>query len=97
MLINCISFRLCLSVPFKTDKSSCFGAERANNRNIEVRGCGVMERSGRGNTFWRGCNVVAGAIFFRSAHSPAPGSAYLLHVHGSVADNTSLRAAGSAV
>lgn len=97
MLINCISFLLCLSVTLKTDKSLCFGAERAKNRNIEVHGCSVMERSGRGNTFWRGRNVVAGAIFFRSAHSPALGSAYLLHVHGSVADNTSLRAAGSAV
>lgn len=43
------------------------------------------------------CAIVARTVFSRSAHWAAPGSADLLHVHGCVADNTSLQAAGSAV
>lgn len=52
---------------------------------------------GEGTRFGAGANVVAGAVFSRSAHCAAAGSADLLHVHGCVADNTSLHAAGSAV
>lgn len=50
-----------------------------------------------GARFGVSANVVAGAVSSRSAHWAAPGSADLLHVHGCVADNTSLQAAGDAV
>lgn len=56
-----------------------------------VEGCCATNRTGR--RFGAGANV-AGTVFSRSAHWAAPGSADLLHVHGCVADNASLQAAG---
>ena len=50
----------------------------------------------RGNAIWRGCDGATGAIFFRSVR-PRSGSAYLLHVHICMSDNTSLQPAVSCV